>query len=990
MKKVFLPFLLCLAGVAAALEPVAWVSDPPPAVDGALDRLNKLAGQQVLTPAKHTVYGKEKCSSSEDISGVAVLGYDREFLYLGATVTDDRLDQAYTQCNLWKGDHIMLVVQYPYLPGTAEKNLFAFGFSPGNFAGNPPEAWVFRPEGTPTASIRVAARNDGTGYRLEAAIPWKIFGAPPPEIHDRLRFDVLLSDTDSGEQDTMLSLSGKPAPIRPWTPDRLLEGVFARADGTFDPAAIKSAELWRSPLGQIAAYGQRAEIKLPPAAAQKAQTLTVRMAIDYPGYAGGTRGGRILFNGAPLNQERCLNRDTNIQFAQNDLAGCAGDGLWFTTYGPLDGKGYPPFYSNGVTINPNEFVFDIGNLIRREGENVVTIEHQADVKNALNYEISTSEYRMPANRLTLADAPAGELPVIEPAHRAAKDCYRAVLAADGGLSVTVKGDTRNIASEFSTLKPDWARFGAAGDGTVTVRGDEAELQSRDFRVRRTIERHDDHVTVKDAVTNLADAELPLLYRHFSEVVPEAKVFVSGYPKITPDTRNATPARPTALTLEPRSGLGLVAEDDLTRIQGYQYCIGDKLGLANERLLLTPGKTVELEFSVYPLEKPEQYVFINRIRDNWKVNFTIDGSWCFLYLMRGKTADILRRQLTNSGAKYAEISIPYDYKSGVGIAQHGNRFTQIDLSYLGETARRIREAMPSVKVLTYYHCFISNGDGDLERYRDQALITPNGEVADYGGGRYPIFVPIPGSEFAQMQEKVIDLRFAQGVDAIYWDELEYSKSPFSYSDRYWDGYTAEIDGRTHKTIRKITSVPLLTEEWRLGMIERLLQRGHGLLVANGAPFTRRMREFHFPRFTETGSITNLVLSQLYTPISLGDHLTVKTELDAYKDMLKALNYGSVYYYYPDIVPANPTLTSFMFPITPVALGKGYIIGRERILTNTSGLFGWGDDSGFTAHVFDRAGRETAKIAVPKIVRDGKTYAEVRIPEGFSAALVRSSR
>ncbi|MPM72709.1 hypothetical protein SDC9_119685 [bioreactor metagenome] len=175
-----------------------------------------------------------------------------------------------------------------------------------------------------------------------------------------------------------------------------------------------------------------------------------------------------------------------------------------------------------------------------------------------------------------------------------------------------------------------------------------------------------------------------------------------------------------------------------------------------------------------------------------------------------------------------------------------------------------------------------------------------------------------------------------------------------------------------------------------MIERLLQRGHGLLVANGAPFTRRMREFHFPRFTETGSITNLVLSQLYTPISLGDHLTVKTELDAYKDMLKALNYGSVYYYYPDIVPANPTLTSFMFPITPVALGKGYIIGRERILTNTSGLFGWGDDSGFTAHVFDRAGRETAKIAVPKIVRDGKTYAEVRIPEGFSAALVRSSR
>ena len=67
-----------------------------------------------------------------------------------------------------------------------------------------------------------------------------------------------------------------------------------------------------------------------------------------------------------------------------------------------------------------------------------------------------------------------------------------------------------------------------------------------------------------------------------------------------------------------------------------------------------------------------------------------------------------------------------------------------------------------------------------------------------------------------------------------------------------------------------------------------------------------------------------------------------------------------------------------------------IGKERILTNRSGYFGWGDASAFRAHVFDRDGKETDEIAVPRVVRDGKSYAEVRIPEGFSAALVRETK
>ena len=95
----------------------------------------------------------------------------------------------------------------------------------------------------------------------------------------------------------------------------------------------------------------------------------------------------------------------------------------------------------------------------------------------------------------------------------------------------------------------------------------------------------------------------------------------------------------------------------------------------------------------------------------------------------------------------------------------------------------------------------------------------------------------------------------------------------------------------------------------------------------------------------------------------------------------------YWYFDQIVTTEPTLTSVMFPITPIELGRGYIIGRERILTNTSGLFGWGDDSQFDVAVFDQRGKRTDSINVPRRMIDGKSFAEVRIAEGYAVGLIR---
>jgi hypothetical protein len=151
----------------------------------------------------------------------------------------------------------------------------------------------------------------------------------------------------------------------------------------------------------------------------------------------------------------------------------------------------------------------------------------------------------------------------------------------------------------------------------------------------------------------------------------------------------------------------------------------------------------------------------------------------------------------------------------------------------------------------------------------------------------------------------------------------------------------------------------------------------------------MAALKFPCFVETGSITHCTQAHLYSPIALGDHLTEFSEQQAYQTMLAALDYGCVYHWYNDVtvVPTHHYLTQYMYPFTPVELREGYVIGEERILTNRSGQFGWCDASRHTVHVFDASGREVVGYSARQIEADGKTYSEVRIGKGWSAAIVR---
>ena len=137
-----------------------------------------------------------------------------------------------------------------------------------------------------------------------------------------------------------------------------------------------------------------------------------------------------------------------------------------------------------------------------------------------------------------------------------------------------------------------------------------------------------------------------------------------------------------------------------------------------------------------------------------------------------------------------------------------------------------------------------------------------------------------------------------------------------------------------------------------------------------------------------SISNRVL--LLAALSRGR--TVIHDLldsDDTRVMLAALDFGCVYHWYNDLTvrPTHPHLVQYMYPITPVELHAGYIIGKERIITKTSGMFGWNDASTHEVHVFDDTGREVEGFDAPQLREDGVTWTELRIAEDWSAVIVK---
>jgi hypothetical protein len=966
--------LLALAPLASAqaIHGIPLKPDPPIAVDGALGDWSAVVNAITIGQLTQVVAGADAWTGSADISGTVRLAWREDHLYLAAEVKDDKI---------LHGDSLVLYLDaMPDVDpdrATFGTGQFQVVLSPGNFGapGDPrgdvaPTIHGDLPDGMDLGDALVASAQTAEGWILEAAIPWITLGVTPVEGLV-LSIEICLVDTDTseGRSDTHMTVG-----TAPWGQEqsraRLLPMALTGSDGV---AAVKEHVIPLLDAVEIA-QGQESRLTFEAPDVPEGQIAVLRLMarLDFPQVGGYTPALRLELNDQGLAGERLLNKKLRQPSRGGDVYSMYSGEQLAAYYSPdFEAPNNDNHYGLQDGVIPCLFELDVTDLLK-SGTNELAVQHRADerIQQVLHAGQVELVFREPAAAdREKAGPPTGPIPTIAPRanHRTE---YTATALRDGMIALKFGDAEVMIESQFSTPAPGW------------VTG-----SNEFFRHSRRIEERGEGIVVFDTFTNLTDENLGIMHRHQAKLGENLKkLWIGGLEQGDQSGQASTPANCTTFGASESWGLGLIAADDVFRVHSTNYGAEGAIGVADNNLVLPPGATYTAEWIAVPVLEPDYYPFINIARRFMDANFTIEGG--FAFLRSGELTDVwsdeqVKNFLAWKDPEYVCATIFPNYK---GRYAHGTAFQQVEHESFKKSFARWR-GMYDATYMVYFHCFLDVTDEGVERYADARTLRPDGKQADYGKEDQRLYLPMRDNLYGAEVRKNVDVILDEiGADGVYWDEHEYSSSQYHYGEP-WDRFSGDIDPKT-MTIRGLkSSVTLLTEDWRVSLAKYIQSRGP--LIGNGAPYTRAMAELNFPCFVETGAITNCTLSHLYSPIALGDHLTEHSQQDAYSTMLAALDYGSVYHWYNDmtVTPTHPTITSQMFPITPLELHRGYIIGKERIVTKVSGKYGWGDASQHEVHVYDAQGVEVPEFAVPFTTEDDITWTELRIGEDWSAVIVR---
>lgn len=970
-----------LAWAQAPLLVVPHKPDPPIAVDGNLAEWAVVPNALEVRGKGHVTWNVLTWQGPDDLGATVRLAWRGEGLYLAADVTDDVLLQQQRDEKLYQGDHLewFLDLAPDVEPGrhTFGKGQFQFAFSPGNFrtTGDPiadirPEVYCYQPKGADVSSLKFAALRTPHGWTMEALVPWAVLGVRDPAPNLPLNLEVALSDCDSSEpaQESYMTLG-----TAEWAygRQRLQQAVLGdvAGKGSRAPVAVKVAD------EIIVAPGETREVALPAvtvsAGLEAYLCFKVRLPSEQP--AGYNPALRAWLGGIPLGSDRAANRPAQ-SLRNNGTVHLfiTGDGLLYVPYGPdFTATDRDPDYGLQKGVKAHEWELRVTDLLRPQSTLKLLNTTAENVKRDLI--LGQVELRLkapPPPPVARRAAPTGPLPVYEPRPDGGPKLGLRE-AAEARLTVTCGDQAYTVQSRFSTPDGQW------------VTG-----SNRYFSFARTAVVARECVLVRDTFRNLTAEPLPLMQRHSIDLRGRVrKTWCAGVSPASGNITMAEPANPTSFATTDRGGVGLMPLNDEFQVHVMNSALDGVLGLGDDTYVLRPGGTYTAEWVVVPVARPDFWDFVNACRRLRKVNFPLTQMFAFLTptpQMQPLLATRLAEFIGNKSANVVCSGIEYPrYK---GRYAHGTVLSELDLSVHARHNDRVRQLCPGVKTEFYYHCYLDVGDEAASKYADCRTLLADGTQATYGQPTDRIFFPTLDNSFGRDMGKIIDLIW-EGckADGVYWDEMAYSRYRYHYGEP-WDGCSGDIDPATGKLLRRKASVTLLSQPFVLYHARRIMARGP--LLANGAPHTRSLANLHFQTFVETAAISNCLRAILYSPVALGDHISERTETDAYRWMVSALDYGCLYSWYSYQVWAyHETLAKYMFPTTPVELHEGFIIGRERIVTNRSGLFGWGDRSQREVHVFDDEGKEVPGFKAPTVTRNGNTYTELRLAEGCTAAIVR---
>ena len=545
--------------------------------------------------------------------------------------------------------------------------------------------------------------------------------------------------------------------------------------------------------------------------------------------------------------------------------------------------------------------------------------------------------------------------------------------------------TNRLGGQANDGEASWqpeVRAGADGGLTISARG-------AYYGLERTVKIAGERVEVEDRVTNLTDQPVGIVVRHKART-----------PGVFSISRLGTGSDdPFVFVGTPDYDLGILVEDDVARTQLQPFALMNEAGFHLPHFGLEAGKSYTFRWAVYPLAPTgDALAFINKVREDWGVNHTILGPCAFFDATSEIIGDPdrLEAYLRRRKLGIAMLSPWLDYDPGsMSYTMPREQYREM----MTRAKQALKAADPEIQVIgsietdwvAIYPDKIPGGErlpshgggpsGQVPTTPDQTRILReaglpwndsmkvdtegNLRLELYGRGGKPQMAlgvyPAEGNyqaEFLLEQGKFLTEEV--GLDGFYIDEFSLF---WVRSCDGWDGHTVDVDRRTGRIIRQYTHAGVAGIKPRLDLCNYAVD--HGLvMVAN--TYATAVAESRLPvmRFAETWStfdplalpktgkppwMPSLARSQLGTPIGLGADgrdLTVGDARLLMRCIICYLRHGMVYYHYffPDLPEEGEGSGEYgpinhMFPITPVRLFEGGVVGRERTITCVSGSYPW---------------------------------------------------
>lgn len=547
----------------------------------------------------------------------------------------------------------------------------------------------------------------------------------------------------------------------------------------------------------------------------------------------------------------------------------------------------------------------------------------------------------------------------------------------GGFSVEMGNETFYVESFFSYPARPEMKFHAfpvsnpaPGSWPVEVKQISPQEvviygRSAEYEIHRVLKVAGHRIAIVDKIRNLGTKDLGMAF--YQAVAQSGKPLMkgsrlAGYSEAMQATYFGS-ANPTVFAAGSSGGLGLVAEDTISRGLIQLRKVGNTMRLGSAGMGLAPGTEKTLEWSVYPIAAGDYWDFINQVRRDWKVNYSLMGpfplqDWAYLdakapykalqpWFRYGEGAPLsdeqYRRKTEEQIAKHRSLNgnvrflgmlelnlVMFDCSKvpwGEELKPRRGSRRQPGIHYGQPLSPRLtklmEEAMPHLK-----DSMIRDENGNLlyDNFYPEAPYVSFMVQVEKGNSRY-----------REVLEHIDILMDTFGFNGVYIDQFQ----PYTiggYSEHKWDGHTVVLDEFGQIT-RKRYNYIITGASARATIIKHVLDKG-GVIVINGQPTSREEQSLGVMAFQEMENDTLdfkaflnsqppelawQAISHLGTPIALGARPNRYSKKDeglrpklTTKSIITALRNGLLHYHYhfnitlkpgPNhAVPQSPTICS----------------------------------------------------------------------------------